>query len=226
MKLGFVFRNLFSLCFQFVCPQVFHPGGFRKIDGDLRNQSRTLGKDYIGKVMRFEEMLKPGCVFIETEEQHGASLRCFTEHDGLYRQLFDILQKGFLFQFRKIPCEIYAPFRRSQLLQRNVQVYPGLQGIYLACHGGRLIPEGHDLAGEHLYLVGQVRAFLGFVKEGIVGNRKAGRKQGILFPVEVNEFQGVLCLGNLVAYLIRSFQGLGLLPFRNEHDVAVFLQRK
>ena len=98
--------------------------------------------------MRFEEMLEPGFVFLQTEEQHGASLRCLLQHDGLCRQLFDILQECFLFQLRQVPREIDAAVRRSQLLQRNVQVFPRLQGLYLARHGGRLVPEGHDLAGE------------------------------------------------------------------------------
>ena len=76
--------------------------------------------------MRFEEMLELGCVFFQAEDQHGASLRCFFQHDGLRRQLFDIFQERFLFQFRQIPREIHAGVRRRKLLQRNIQVCPRL----------------------------------------------------------------------------------------------------
>lgn len=44
--------------------------------------------------------------------------------------------------------------------------------------------------------------------------------------MQVHKFQGVLGLDDLIAHLVRSFERLGLFAFRNEHDVAVFLQRK
>ena len=106
--------------------------------------------------MRFEEMLEPGCIFLHAEDEHGASLRCFFQHDRLCRQLFDVLQERFLFQLRQVAREIDAGVRGSQLLQRDVQVDPRLQGLHLAGHGRRLVAEGHDLAGEYLYLVCQV----------------------------------------------------------------------
>ena len=64
------------------------------------------------------------------------------------------------------------------------------------------------------------------MQEGIVGNRKAGGKHGIFFPVQVDKFQGVPGFYDLVAHFVRAFQCRGLVAFRNEHDVAVFLQRK